>query len=78
MRIRFKKGDPRAGMVVEVDGELGKMHIANGSAEKVSDNTDGAPATMSEEERAVRVAAARPAAKKPARPEAKTAAKKAK
>ena len=78
MRIRFLKGDPRAGMVCEVDGELGKLHIANGAAEKVSDNTDGAPPTISEEERAVRVAAAKPEAKKPAGPAAKTTAKKAK
>ena len=64
MRIRFLKGDPRAGMVVEIDGNLGKLHIANGAAEKVSDNTDGAPATPSEEENAIRTAVSKSAAKK--------------
>lgn len=70
MRIRFKKGDPRAGMVVEVEGSLGNLHITSGAAEKVSDNTDGAPAAPSAEEKAVRLAAARPEARKPERPAA--------
>ena len=78
MRIRFKDGDPRAGMVCEVDGELGKLHIENGAAEKVSDLTDGAPATPSEEEKAIRIAAANPSAPKAEKKAAKTVAKKAK
>ena len=64
MRIQFNEGDPRAGMVVEIDGNLGNQHIASGAAKKVSDNTDGAPATPSEEENAIRTAVSKSAAKK--------------
>lgn len=78
MRIRFKKGDPRAGMVAEVEGSVGLMHIASGAAEQVGSSTDGAPATPSDEQKAVLAAAVKPATAKRPRPAAKPAAKKAK
>lgn len=72
MRIQFNEGDPRAGMVVEIDGNLGKQHIERGAAKEVPPGTDGAPATPSEEEKAIRSAVAKTATAKVA----KTAAKK--
>lgn len=74
MRIKFKKGDPRAGMVAEVEGNLAKRLIAEGAAEEVASTTDGRPADPSEEQKAVVAAAKNPTAAKPpapAKPEAK-------
>jgi hypothetical protein len=36
MRIKFKKGDPRAGQIVELDEAAAKRAIAAGEAEEVS------------------------------------------
>lgn len=74
MRIKYLKGDPRNGMVAEVDSLLAKKLIDAGAAERVADNTSGAQPTASKEKRAILRAAANPA-KKVVR---KTAAKKAK
>ena len=38
MKIRFKKGDPREGMVAEFDSSRGQELIDAGSAVEVKDN----------------------------------------
>lgn len=70
MRIRFLKGDPRAGMVAEVHSGRAERLINAGAAEKVSPHTDGAQPEPSAEQKAV-VKAAKTAAKKPAAKKAK-------
>jgi hypothetical protein len=72
MRIKFLKGDPRAGMVVELDSNRAEQFIAQGLAEKVNPHTEGAPATPSKEQAAIIKAAQAAAANDgTAKPEAK-------
>lgn len=70
MRIRYLKGDPRAGMVAEVHGTRAERLIKAGSAEKVALQTPGAQPEPSAEQKAV-VKAAKKAVAKPAAKEAK-------
>ena len=42
MRIRYLKGDPRAGMEVVVDNHLGQRQVDRGSAEEVKRETEPA------------------------------------
>lgn len=70
MRIRFLKGDPRAGMVAEVHSGRGEALIKAGAAEKVAIQTEGRQPDPSAEQKAV-VKAARKAVAKPAAKKAK-------
>lgn len=67
MKIKFSKKDPRAGMVVEMEGDRAQGLIDAGAAERVSDSTKTAPAEPSEEVKAVTQAAAKAVAKKAAK-----------
>lgn len=40
MRIRYLKGDPRVGMEVELDDNLGQRQIDRGSAEEVKAHSE--------------------------------------
>lgn len=75
MRIKYLKGDPRSGMVAEVDSQLAKRLIEKGSAERVADNTAGAQPTLSRERKAILHAAANPAKRTARKAPAKKAAK---
>lgn len=71
MRIRYLKGDPRAGMVAEVHGSRAETLIKAGSAEKVTLQTPGAQPDPSAEQKAVVKAASKAVAKKSAPKKAK-------
>ena len=81
MRIRYLKGDPRAGMEVVVDNHLGQRQVDRGSAEEVKRETEPAnkaePAPQNKAERVAENKTAAPAVKKAVakKPAAKKAAK---
>ncbi|MEF2147787.1 hypothetical protein [Aquilutibacter rugosus] len=53
MKIKFKKPDPRAGMVVQMDSNLGYKFIEQGLAEQVAENVtseSSAPADVQQAE----------------------------
>lgn len=67
MRIKFMKGDPRAGMVAEVEGNRAMQLIESGNAQEVNGNVDTQDATPSNEQQAIVKAAKAAVTKKPAK-----------